>query len=322
MQYDVFISYSRKDSEVANRICKAFDEVGITYFIDRQGISGGLEFPAVLAEAIINCKIFLYLASKNSYKSKFTQSEITFAFNKKPEGSILPYIVDGSDLPLSLEFVFSAINWRRMETDPIETVLVDDLLRMLNRSSERRGRHVEETKKKSFLQRMLGIFDSNEDDAEVQFEKGDDYYWGRGVAQSYIEAVKWYRKAADQGHAGAQYSLGVCYHNGEGVAQSYAEAVKWYRKAADQGFAPAQYNLGVCYHNGEGVAQSYIEAVKWYRKAADQDHAEAQFWLGDCYEKGQGIARSYIEALAWYQKSANQGYEEAQRALARLRDNV
>lgn len=30
MQHDVFISYSRKDTEVANRICKAFDEAGIT----------------------------------------------------------------------------------------------------------------------------------------------------------------------------------------------------------------------------------------------------------------------------------------------------
>lgn len=133
MQYDVFISYSRKDTEVANQICKAFDEVGITYFIDRQGISGGFEFPTVLAEAIVNSKIFLYLASKNSYESKFTQAEITFAFNKKERGNILPYIIDGSNLPLSLEFVFSAINWRRIENDPIEPVLIDDLLNLLGK---------------------------------------------------------------------------------------------------------------------------------------------------------------------------------------------
>ena len=60
--YDVFISYSRKDTNVANRICKAFDDAGITYFIDRQGIGGAYEFPAVLAEAIMSSKIFLYLA--------------------------------------------------------------------------------------------------------------------------------------------------------------------------------------------------------------------------------------------------------------------
>lgn len=133
MQYDVFISYSRKDTEEANRICKAFDEVGITYFIDRQGISGGFEFPTVLAEAIINCKIFLYLASKNSYESRFTQSEITFAFNEKPKGSILPYIIDGSTMPPALRFVFSNINWRRLEEHPINTILVDDLLHLLGK---------------------------------------------------------------------------------------------------------------------------------------------------------------------------------------------
>jgi hypothetical protein len=66
---------------VADRICKAFDEAGITYFIDRQGISGGFEFPEVLASAIIECKVVLYLASKNSYASKFTNSELTFAFS-------------------------------------------------------------------------------------------------------------------------------------------------------------------------------------------------------------------------------------------------
>lgn len=131
--YDVFISYSRKDTNVANRICKAFDDAGITYFIDRQGIGGAYEFPAVLAEAIMSSKIFLYLASRNSYESKFTQSEITFAFNRKDKGTILPYIIDNSSMPISLEFVFSAINWRNMKEHPIETVLVNDLLRLLGK---------------------------------------------------------------------------------------------------------------------------------------------------------------------------------------------
>ena len=33
----------------------------------------------------------------------------------------------------------------------------------------------------------------------------------------------------------------------EGVEQDYVEAVKWYRLAAEQGNADAQYNLGVAY---------------------------------------------------------------------------
>ena len=109
-KYDVFISYSRKDTAIANHICKALDKQGISYFIDRQGIGGGQEFPEILAEAIVGCRIMLYLASKNSYKSKYISKEITFAFNEKPDGSILPYIVDGSLLPPTQRFIFSSVN--------------------------------------------------------------------------------------------------------------------------------------------------------------------------------------------------------------------
>lgn len=131
--YDIFISYSRKDSAIADQICAALDSAGITYFIDRQGIGGGFEFPAVLAENIVNSKIFLLLASKNSYESKFTMNEIVFAFNKKPKNAILPYIIDNSSLPISLEFVFAGINWRNMTEHPIDPTLVDDLLKLLGR---------------------------------------------------------------------------------------------------------------------------------------------------------------------------------------------
>ena len=62
-----------------------------------------------------------------------------------------------------------------------------------------------------------------------------------------MEAVKWYRLAAEQGNARAQYNLGYAYDNGEGVEQDYVEAVKWFRLAAEQGNADAQYNLGYAY---------------------------------------------------------------------------
>jgi uncharacterized protein len=42
---------------------------------------------------------------------------------------------------------------------------------------------------------------------------------------------------AELGMAAAQYNLAHMYANGEGVPENDAEAVKWYRKAADQGDA-------------------------------------------------------------------------------------
>ena len=141
------------------------------------------------------------------------------------------------------------------------------------------------------------------------------YERGHGVSPSWSEAVKWYRKAAEQGEVNAQFSLGWCYEFGKGVSQSYYEAVKWYRKAAEQGEAQAQHNLGLCYYNGKGVSQSNYEAVKWYRKAAEQGHAGAQCNLGLCYYNGKGVSQSYSEAVKWYLKAAEQGNSAAQYNL-------
>ena len=79
--------------------------------------------------------------------------------------------------------------------------------------------------------------------------------------QDYDEAVKWFRKAADQGFPDAQYNLAVMYANGRGVARNDMEAVDWFRKAAERGFDQAQYSLGVSYANGQGVVQDYDEAL-------------------------------------------------------------
>jgi TPR repeat protein len=84
------------------------------------------------------------------------------------------------------------------------------------------------------------------------------------VAKDEVEAVRWYRKAADQGDAGAQSNLGFCYANGTGVAKDEVEAVRWYRKAADQGDAGAQSNLASCYAYGKGVAKDEIEACAYW----------------------------------------------------------
>ena len=61
------------------------------------------------------------------------------------------------------------------------------------------------------------------------------YEKGRGVEQSDMEAVKWFRKSAEQGHATAQNWLAWMYREGRGVERSNAEAIKWYRKAEQNG---------------------------------------------------------------------------------------
>ena len=94
------------------------------------------------------------------------------------------------------------------------------------------------------------------------------YEAGRGVAQDYEAAVKWYTLAAKQGLADAQYNLGLMYENGRGAPQDHKAAVKWYRLAAERGLADAQGNLGVSYAFGTGVLKDYVYAHMWGNIAA------------------------------------------------------
>ena len=145
------------------------------------------------------------------------------------------------------------------------------------------------------------------------------YSKGGGVRQDYGEAVRWYRRSAEQGRALGQSNLGLMYSTGRGVRQDAAEAARWYRRSADQGHSLGQNNLGVLYRDGRGVSQDDAEAVRWFRRSADQDEALGQANLGWMYENGRGVRRDRVEAVRWYRRAADQGNSWAQEQLDRLR---
>ena len=67
--------------------------------------------------------------------------------------------------------------------------------------------------------------------ANAQYDKGWRYFKGDGVTQSYDEAVKCFRMAAELGDARAQNTYGWMLYEGLGVKKDFGEAVKWYKKS-------------------------------------------------------------------------------------------
>lgn len=68
--------------------------------------------------------------------------------------------------------------------------------------------------------------------AKAQASLGGYYYTGImgasiGVVKDQAEAVKWYRKAAEQGHSEGQRMLAIAHMNGKGVSRDYTEAYAW-----------------------------------------------------------------------------------------------
>ena len=63
-------------------------------------------------------------------------------------------------------------------------------------------------------------------------------------------------------------SLGWMHDTGRGAPKDRKTAVKWYKLAAEQGHAFAQGQLGLMYAWGRGVLKDYIYAHMWGNIAA------------------------------------------------------
>ena len=153
------------------------------------------------------------------------------------------------------------------------------------------------------------VIRAEQGDAFFQYFLARDYQDGLSaypltdIPQDDNKAVKWFRKAAEQGHVGSMYNLGNLYELSNGVPHDYGEAVNWFRKAAEHGHGDSMYNLGVLYGLGNGVPRDYCEAANWYRKAAEQGHVKAMKCLAEYYEKGLGVNQDLDEAQKWRAKA-------------------
>ncbi len=91
---DIFISYSRKDSEIVHRIVSELEQEGFDLWIDRDGIESGDAFKHVIVNALSTCKVVVFFASEASNASSWTEKEINVAIEEKLP--IIPIRLDDS----------------------------------------------------------------------------------------------------------------------------------------------------------------------------------------------------------------------------------
>lgn len=116
IQYDVFISYSRKDykdetghiipDNVVSEIKELLKDNNISYWFDEKGITNGDDFAKKIVANMKKSLIVLFLASHNSNKSKeisYTSKEISTAIHLKKH--ILPVRLDDSEYNESVLFI-------------------------------------------------------------------------------------------------------------------------------------------------------------------------------------------------------------------------
>jgi uncharacterized protein len=155
-------------------------------------------------------------------------------------------------------------------------------------------------------------------DVVAQFSLGAMLYYGGAET---AQGIDWIRKAAAQQYASAEFQMGQLFDFGFGVAQSDREALAWYRKAAEHGSAPGQRAVGDFYRKGRTVPADAVEAARWYRRAADGDDVRAQYQLGQMFFDGTGVTRDYASAYVWFTLAAGQTpLEDNRKGLLELRN--
>jgi TPR repeat protein/uncharacterized RDD family membrane protein YckC len=133
-----------------------------------------------------------------------------------------------------------------------------------------------------------------------------------GTNNGRLEALQWYRRAADQGDPDAINSIGFYYQHGLGeLQQDYAKARAMFEQAAAKDWPPAINNLGLLYEKGQGVDRDYAKARELYERAAANNHAQSMINLAVMYAQGMGEPVDWAKSAAWELKAANLGSADA-----------
>lgn len=108
--YDIFISYSRKDTERVTRLISDLKVrlPQLNYWLDVDGIESGDQFEDKIVSAIDRSKFVLFVASDSSMESKWTSDEVRYAQNT--DKKVIPVIINGTALKGWFLFRFGRID--------------------------------------------------------------------------------------------------------------------------------------------------------------------------------------------------------------------
>lgn len=130
----------------------------------------------------------------------------------------------------------------------------------------------------------------------------------------YAAAVAIWRPLAEKGDADAEFNLGQAYRLGRGVATNLAAAKTWFERAASQGHVDAQATLGLLlFQNGDQAA-----GLKWLKKAADQGEPRALLVYGTALVNGDSVTQDPVLGYAYVSRAAAQGLQPAKETLDQL----
>jgi hypothetical protein len=155
--------------------------------------------------------------------------------------------------------------------------------------------------------------EAGEIESDALEQIGDMYEKGDDLPLKPLEALNWYRRAAENGEGQIQIKLANLLFHSENSASNYDEIRHLCEKAANSGFPPGAYCMGHLYELGIGVSQDFPKAAKWFGEGASRGYGAAALRLGEMYLKGEGLNQDKLSAYEFIYMASNDGLLEAKQ---------
>jgi hypothetical protein len=105
--HSVFLSYSRRDAALADRLAEQIEQAGYPIWIDRVGIIGGEQWRAAIVAAIEAADVFIILLSPNSIQSTNVRKELDLA--ETAGIRILPITLAQVSIPAEMKYQLAGV---------------------------------------------------------------------------------------------------------------------------------------------------------------------------------------------------------------------
>lgn len=328
-KHDVFISYSSKDKIVADAICHALEQNGLTCWIAPRDVRPGARYAAEIVRGIKDCRVMVLVYSRNSNQSEHVANEVDRAFNNST--TIIPFLVD--DTPMNEEFDYYLARKHWLVAYPHYAEQLDNLAKAV---ANVLGVELKPLNNSVPLKDIVNDSKSHEELPHLKLKADMDcifYLDGEershlkaGIIQKFPLAPGEYELMfVSEGNDGDRLEMefempdvdklqkvNLCdirdnHYQIESSIKKTIDSkrnfgITTYFKNEDED-PQALYTKGIDYLTGKTVERSYTKARFFLLKAASLDHLDAQIKLADTYYEIEYGNPQIKEAFKWYSKA-------------------
>ena len=346
-EYDIFISYSSKNKNLADAVVSRFENSGIKCWYAPRDIMPGQEWVSAIREGLNSAYIFVLIYTEDSNLSRQVMNEVALAFNAGK--TLVPFRLTEEMMNDELEYYLTRVHWLDAVSKPLEagidslydyisvilehlkkgdTLIVKRLQRERNTGLQEAGKPEANTKKKKILFWSIGtlalvlvivgicIFVNFGKSSKNDGVEPDDHNSGETLPGTSDEKTGTKSGQSSKNESGSEgdestaeqlMEEGYRIYTYEVGADAYERARECFEKAAEMGDADAYFYLGGIYEE----EYDFKAAKSEYEKGISGGSNLSRLGLGSILQKGLSGEADMNKAWELYNEALENGCVEA-----------